>query len=305
MRTIGIVGLGRMGGNMARRLIDDDYEIVGFDASDTALADAAEDGVRTVSSASAVARQTDVVITSLPNPETVADVYCDEDGIIAGRPDIAIEMSTIDPDTTDAVAAVAAEADVRVIDAPVSGGPESSRAGALSVMVGAEQDDLPGEVQALFEALGKDVYYLGGVGDGHTVKLLNNMLSMGNMMLAMEAMALGAARGVDLAAVFEVISNSGGSSNQFEKRATRVLNRNFEPGFTVDFGKKDLGLALETAAATDFPLVATSLIHELFTEATAIGLGGEDMCAVVKLFERYTDAAVESPVEMDESYAGY
>lgn len=305
MGTIGIVGLGRMGGNMARRLIADGHDIVGFDVSETATTAAADHGVQIAESPRAVGESVEIVVTSLPDPATVETVYGAEDGIIAGGPSVTVEMSTIDPDTTELIASLGADEGVRVIDAPVSGGPEASREGTLSVMVGAERADVPDMVQDLLMALGKDVYYLGSVGDGHTVKLLNNMLSMGNMMLSMEAMALGAARGVDAARVFEVISNSGGSSNQFEKRAPRVLNRNFEPGFTVDFGRKDLGLALDTAESMTFPLVATSVIHELFTEASAMGVGQEDMGAVVKLFERYADTVVEAAEEMDETYAGY
>lgn len=305
MATIGIVGLGRMGGNMAQRLMTEEHEVVGFDVSEAATAAAADQGVHIVGSPRSVGESADIVVTSLPDPPTVETVYGGDDGIIAGDPPVAVEMSTIDPGTTEGIAALGRDSGVRVIDAPVSGGPEAARDGTLSVMVGAEQADVPGTAQDLFTALGKDVYYLGAVGDGHTVKLLNNMLSMGNLMLSMEAMALGAARGVDTARVFEVISNSGGSSNQFEKRAPRVLNRNFEPGFTVDFGRKDLGLALDTAESMTFPLVATSVIHELFTEAAAMGVGHEDMGAVVKLFERYADTVVEAAGEMDESYAGY
>lgn len=305
MAVIGIVGLGRMGGNMARCLLNNGFEIVGYDVSEAARQAAMDAGVRIGDSPAAVAADVEVVITSLPDPEIVDSVYRGEDGIIGGGPGVAIEMSTIDPDTTEAIAAAGNAVGVRVVDAPVSGGPEAAREGSLSVIAGATPDGIPETVKDVFGSLGKDVYYLGDVGDGHTVKLLNNMLSMGNTMLAMEAMALAAARGVDEARVFEVISNSGGSSNQFEKRTPRVLNRNFEPGFTVDFGRKDLGLALDTAEAMTFPLVATSVIHELFTEATAIGLGDEDIGAVVKLFERYADRVVEAEEEMDESYAGY
>lgn len=120
----------------------------------------------------------------------------------------------------------------------------------------------------------------------------------------MEAMVLGTAHGVDPRLLFEVISTSSGSSNQFEKRVPRVLNRNFEPTFTVDLSRKDLRLALATADEIDYPMSLASLVHAFYTEASAKGYSDEDACAVVKVFEENADVLVEAS-GVDETFEGY
>lgn len=306
--TVGIVGLGRMGGNMARRLLADGFEVVGTDVSDDALATFEGAGGTPLSSPAAVADASTVALTSLPDPETVEAVFDGSDGLLAGaRGDLTVlETSSIDPETMAAVAAAAREQEVDVLGAPVSGGPQASREGTLTVIVGGAQPVIEREpIDAVLEAIGSKVYHAGDVESAHTVKLLNNIVSMGNLALAMEAMALGAARGVDGEVVLEVLANAGGASNQLRKRGPRVLNRNFEPGFTVDLAAKDLGLAMETAMASDQPMALAGLVYERYLEASASGHGEEDAAAVVKLFEAAVDGRVEADREVDESFEGY
>lgn len=305
--TVGIVGLGRMGGNMARRLVDEGLDVIGTDLDSDSIAAFEEIGGESRPSTAAVARDSDVVVSSLPGPETVEAVYTAEDGLLAGgEGTVVLETSTIDPDTIASLAGRAADRGVDVLGAPVSGGPEASRDGTLTFMVGGDRSVFDREdVMTVLSALGRNVTYVGVVDAGHTLKLMNNVMSMGNLLLAMEAVSLGAARGVDGEVMLDVLSNAGGSSNQFEKRVPRVLNRNFDPGFTVDLGKKDLGLAIETGTEMDQPMVTASLVHRLFVEASAKGYGAEDAAAVVKLFEETTDAIVEADSHVDETFGGY
>lgn len=306
--TVGIVGLGRMGGNMAANLVESGFEVRGFDVREDALGDFEDVGGIACESVAAVAVASSTVLTSLPDPAAVEDVYLGVDGLLASAATgtVALETSTVDPGTTLAIADAADEHGVDVLGAPVSGGPGDSRDGTLTVMVGGSEAvfDRP-QVQTVLDALGETVYHTGEVDAGHTVKLVNNVLSMGNLLLAMEAVSLGSARGVDGEVLLEVLGSAGGASNQLEKRLPRVLNRNFEPGFTVEFARKDLGLARDAAEDVDRPLLVGSLVHSLFTEASAEGLGEEDACAVVKLFERYGDAVVEAESRVDETFEGY
>lgn len=305
--TVGVVGLGRMGANMARRLVDEGLDVIGTDLDGEAVAALEEAGGEGRPSPVAVARDSDVVVSSLPGPETVESVYTAEDGLLAGdEGTVILETSTIDPDTIASLAAKAADHGVDVLGAAVSGGPEVSRDGTLTFMVGGDRSVFDrADVTTVLSALGRNVTHAGGVDAGHTLKLMNNVMSMGNLLLAMEAVSLGAARGIDGEVMLDVLSNAGGSSNQFEKRVPRVLNRNFDPGFTVDLGKKDLGLAVETATEMDQPMVAASLVHRLFVEASAKGYGAEDAAAVVKLFEETTDVTVEADSHVDEAFGGY
>ncbi|WP_436348496.1 NAD(P)-dependent oxidoreductase [Natronorubrum sp. FCH18a] len=305
---VGVIGLGQMGGSIAVRLTEAGFSVTGYDESDETLTRLAEDGIEPGDSPAAVASAADLVITSLPTPSIVESVYLDADGIDDGasRSDgvIALEMSSIEPETTRRIAAES-EA-VELLDAPVSGGPTNCADGSLMAIVGGDETVFEGEtVQGVLESLSERIFYAGDVGSGHTVKLLNNVMSMGNLLLAMEVMSLGVAADVDGEVLYEILSNTGGASNQFRKRLPRVLNRNFEPGFTVDYARKDTGLALEMADNQDVPLALSGLVNQLYTKASAEGLGDEDCCSVVKLFEQSTGATVESESDVDETFTGY
>jgi 3-hydroxyisobutyrate dehydrogenase-like beta-hydroxyacid dehydrogenase len=295
-----------MGGSAASYLESEGFDVHGHDVSPAAREAAAEHGVTVGETAAAVSDEVDVVVTSLPTPDIVKDVYVGEDGILDGSGDslAAIEISTIDPDTTEQVASAAADAGVQFVDAPVSGGPEAASDGTLTMMLGGEEDvlDTP-PVEPVIDALANPAYYVGETGAGHTAKLLNNVMSMGNLMLAMEAVAMGVDRGLNGEHLLDVLSNASGSSNQFEKRLPRALNRNFEPGFAVERARKDIGLALEAADRSDHSMPVTSLIHQLYVRAVQEGYGEEDATAVAKLFEG--DTLIESAEQVDEYYEGY
>lgn len=306
--TVGVVGLGRMGGNMAHRLLEEGLDVIGADLDETAVDALEAAGGDGRSSPAVVAAESDVVVSSLPDPPTVEAVYTAEDGLLSGADGrtAILETSTIDPDTIESLAATAHSQDVEVLGAPVSGGPEDSREGTLTIMVGGDRSAFDREdVRAVLEALGRNVYHVGEVDAGHTLKLMNNVMSMGNLLLAMETASFGAERGVDGEVMFDVLCNAGGASNQFKKRVPRALNRNFEPGFPVDLGRKDLGLAIETATRMELPMQAASVVHRLFVAASARGYGDEDAAALVKLFEEYTDAIVEADSRIDETFEGY
>lgn len=304
--TVGVVGLGRMGGSVAARLVDEGFEVHGYDVARAAREAAVADGVVLADGVAAVAGAVDVVVTSLPTPGVVRDVYLGDDGILAAGDGTlaAIEMSTIDPDTTVAVATAATDAGVPFVDAPVSGGPEDAAAGTLTAMVGGDERVVESPpVAPVLDALTTAAFHVGDAGAGHTAKLLNNVMSMGNLLLAMEAVSLGVERGLDGERLLEALSNAGGSSNQFEKRLPRVLNRNFEPGFSVALARKDLGLALAAADGSAHSMPVTALIHQLYTRATEEGYGEEDAGAVAKLFEY--GARIEADEPVDESFEGY
>lgn len=306
-QTAGVIGLGRMGGNVAARLVEAGFEVRGYDVSADARAAASEDGVAMDDSPAAVAAGSDVVLTSLPAPDEVEGAYLGEDGVLAADVDglVGLELSTIDPGTTERVAAAADERGLALVDAPVSGGPEEAARGTLSAMLGGDAAVIESPpVPAVLDAIASESFHVGDVGAGHTAKLLNNVMSMGNLLLAMEAVSLGARRGLDGERLWEVLSRSGGSSNQFEKRMPRVLNRNFEPGFTVAFARKDLGLALAAADESDHSMPATALVHQLYTRAVQEGHADADVGGVARLFED-PDAPIQADGRVDESYEGY
>lgn len=285
--TIGVVGLGLMGGGMAARLVERGHAVSGYDPDPHARRRAAGAGVRVCGSVAAVSAA-DHVLTSLPTSELVREVWLGRDGLMAhARPGCClIEVSTIDPQTMRDLSAARRER-VAVVDAPVSGGPPQARAGTLTFIVGGTDTDVRRARPVLAELAGV-VHHAGPVGAGKVVKLINNVMSMTNTLVAAEAFALGAAAGVEPQRLYDILSVSGGSSAQFVKRFPDAIAGNFEPGFTMALGAKDLTLALDLARSTGSPVPMTAAARELYALAMNLGYATKDMVAFVDLFRRWS-----------------
>lgn len=290
---VGFIGLGVMGSRMAKTLARAGYALDVFDIDQGKIDALTAAGATAAGSSRAVAEKSDLVFTSLPWPATVREVYLGVGGVLEGaRPGtILIDTSTVDPETTRAVHAAAAARDVHYLDAPVSGGWREAETGALVVIVGGERGAFD-QAKAVLEVLGTTVHYAGPSGAGNIVKLVNNVMSMGNMLVAAEVFVLGVKAGMDARTLFEILRTSAGRSYHFEKRLPNILARNFEPGFTVDLARKDLGLAVDMARSHDVPVPATSLLHQLYNASSALGDGKNDFASIVKLFESWAGTEV-------------
>ena len=293
--TAGVVGLGKMGGNMAKHLLDEGFEVYGHDLQPEAREAFADYGGIVADSGRDIARQSDVTITSLPNSDIVKAVYTGEGGLAHESVDTTfLEMSTIAPPTTEVVADAIEKTPAEILDAPITGGPENSRDGTLTGLVGGKEAVFESEhAQDVLQALCAELHYAGSSGAGHAMKLLNNTMSMGNLLLAMETVALGARYGIDSERLWDILGNASATSVAFESRMPRVLERDFEAGFSVDFARKDVGLAVDMADSEDFPMVMGSLVHRLYTRASDEGFGEEDVGAVVKMFEQELEDRVD------------
>jgi 3-hydroxyisobutyrate dehydrogenase len=290
---VGFIGLGVMGSRMAATLARGGYGLDVFDLDPAKTRAVAEAGAAAAASARAVAERSDVVFTSLPWPATVREVYLGAGGVVeAARPGtILVDMSTVDPETTRSVHAAAAARGVHHLDAPVSGGYREAENGTLVIIVGGERDAFD-RAKPVLEVLGASVHHAGPSGAGNIVKLVNNVMSMGNMLVAAEVFVLGVKAGMDPTTLFEILRTSAGRSYHFERRLPNILARNFAPGFTVDLARKDLGLAVDMARSHDVPVPATSLLHQLYNASSALGDGPNDFAAIVKLFESWARTEV-------------
>jgi 3-hydroxyisobutyrate dehydrogenase-like beta-hydroxyacid dehydrogenase len=300
--TVGVVGLGRMGGNMARHLVDEGFDVVGHDVAADARESFSAHGGTVADGARAVAREGDVTITSLPNAAVVEAVYTGDDGLVADDVDTTfVEMSTVAPPTTATLAGAVADTPADVLDAPVTGGPEDSREGTLTGLVGGDRSLFESSAaRDVLDALCAEVHYAGDSGSGHAMKLLNNTMSMGNLLLAMETVVLGSRYGIDGERLWEVLGNASATSVAFESRMPRVLDREFEAGFTIDFARKDTGLTVEMADAEGYPMLLGGMVHRLYTRASDEGYGEEDVGAVVRMFEEAVgDRVGAEPVKDD------
>lgn len=295
MPRIGFVGLGTMGGPMARRLAGSGFQVTGFDVSAEASAKAREGGVALAASPAGAADGSDIVMSSLPDPATVRRVYLGADGVLskARRGMTFVDVSTTDPETWREVAAAAKSEGVDCLDAPVSGGPGEAGSGKLVFIVGGEPAVLD-RCRPVLGTLGGDIHHVGPLGSGQIVKLVNNVMSIANVAVAAEAMVLGVRAGMDPQRLFDILSTSGGRSFHFLKRFPNVLKGDFAPYFGIGLSRKDLSLALAMAAKLEMPMPVASAVRQVYEAAHAQGFGRLDMAGVTRLYEAWTGVTVRA-----------
>jgi 3-hydroxyisobutyrate dehydrogenase-like beta-hydroxyacid dehydrogenase len=290
---IGFVGLGAMGGAMAGHLVKSGYAVTGYDVSADRAETAALAGVTRAATPAEAAQAADVVLSSLPHPAAVREAYLGREGVLsrARAGTTLADLSTIDPDTWKDVARAASDRGLTCLDAPVSGGPAEAGSGKLVFLVGGDAEVLE-RCRPIFAALGSEIHHVGPLGSAQVVKIVNNVMSMGNVAVAAEAMVLGVKAGLDPQRLFDILSTSGGRSHHFLKRFPSVLAGDFAPRFSIALSRKDLGLATRLAESLGVPLLTTAIVRQVYEAAAAAGLDAQDMAAVTALFERWAGVEV-------------
>ena len=294
MADIGFIGLGNMGGPMAKNLVAAGHKVKGFDVGPLAVATAEAGGIASVDTAAAAARDVDVVFTMLPAGRHVSAVYLGEGGgegvVAAARPGtVMIDSSTIDVASARSVHAAAAEAGHLMVDAPVSGGVAGAEAGSLTMMVGGA-DAAFAAAKPYLEIVGGKVVHAGGAGNGQVAKVCNNMILGISMIAISEAFTLGEKLGLDPKVLFDISSTASGSCWAMLNHnpvpgvvETAAANRDYKPGFATSMMHKDLQLAQAAAqqagAATPLGAEAAAL-YTLFANA---GNADLDYSAIIKL----------------------
>ncbi|ETP70763.1 NAD(P)-dependent oxidoreductase [Planococcus glaciei] len=283
----GIIGLGNMGGRMAKRLLEQGVEVGVFDVNKEFVRSFVELGAEEAESPAELAEKFPYIITVLPNVFIVKETLTGENGLMKGmKPDsLLIEMTTSIPSVTKELNEMMKTKGFRIIDAPVSGGVKKAEDGSLSIMVGGEADDFE-EAKPLLSLLGQNIFHVGESGAGHTIKALNNMISATTLAATGEAMALGVKLGLDPNKMLDVINSSTGRSFSSDfKFPNQVLTRNFEVGFTLDLMVKDLKIAMSMAEEEKVPMFISSASFQLWKHAWSQGGGSEDHTAIVKYIE--------------------
>lgn len=281
---VGFVGLGIMGKPMARNLLRAGYPLVVHNRSRPAVDQLVAEGAVDGGSARGVAEQSDVVITMLPDTSDVERVTFGPDGLTEGfRPGaVLVDMSTISPVATRAMAARLQERGVRMLDAPVSGGQRGAEEGTLSIMVGGDAETVE-RVQPLFHVLGKNIVHVGPTGAGQVCKACNQLVVALGILAVSEALVLAQRSGVDPAKVRQALLGGFAASRVLEVHGQRMLEGNHEPGFRARLHHKDLRIALETGREAGAVLLATAVAHELLGALVARGQGDRDHSALVRL----------------------
>ena len=287
MVRVGYIGLGLMGKPMAFNLLRAGFPLVVHNRSRAKVDELAAAGAEPAHSPAGVAGRADVVITCLPKPPDVEQVYLGAGGVLeaARAGQVLIDMSTIDPDTHRRIAAAAAARGAGYLDAPVSGGTSGARDATLTIMVGGEARHLE-QARPVLEALGRTIYHVGPTGAGAVAKLVNNMVGAVNTLAAAEGLVLGVKAGLDPALLAEVVQASSGGSKAFALTAATAISGDFSPGFMIDLQAKDVRLAVDLGNQLGVRLLAGSLASATLTEAIGAGLGDRNSTAVILPLEQ-------------------
>lgn len=283
---IGFIGLGIMGSPMAANLLRAGHEVTGYDVVAASVERLLQAGGKPAPTIAEAVAGADVVITMLPDSPQVTEVVLGPGGVLesAVEGQLLIDMSSIAPETSIAVAAAALPLGVRVLDAPVSGGEAGAIEASLSIMVGG-----PSEVfeaaKPVLDLLGKTVVHVGPAGSGQTVKAANQLMVAGIIALVSEAIVLLEASGVDSTKGLEVLAGGLAGNTVLNRKASTMLAREFAPGFRIDLHHKDMGIALASARAAGVSLPVTGLVAQLVASARAQGYGSLDHSALLQVVE--------------------
>lgn len=292
MSKLGFIGLGIMGAPMAGHLIEAGHDVYLHSRSGVP-ASLTEAGGIGCASPREVAAAADIIFLMVPDTPHVELVLFAENGVSAGLSagKCVVDMSSISPLATKEFAAKINGLRCDYVDAPVSGGEVGAKAASLTIMVGGS-DDAFAKVRPYFELMGKNITHVGGVGDGQTCKVANQIIVALNIEAVSEALVFAAKAGADPSKVREALMGGFASSKILEIHGQRMIDRTFNPGFRIELHQKDLGLALANAREMGVSLPNTSTAQELFNACVAQGGAGWDHSAMVRALEMMANHVV-------------
>jgi len=288
--SVGFIGIGTMGREMVRNLLKAGHAVSAFDLTEAAVADVVTDGAVRAKNPMDAARDSDIVITMLPDTPHVEAVIYGEHGLLKSPPPgkLIVDMSTISPVAVRRIHADLQQAGVNFIDAPVSGGPLGARNAALSIMAGGEADAFA-RAEPFFRAMGTTITHVGASGAGQTVKLCNQLICGINIQAICEALALGRASGVELNLLRRVLLGGSAASWMLDKLGPSMIEGDVGAGFRIDLMLKDLRLVQEHAQALNVPLPGTALVTSQYVDARAHGEGANGNQALFRVYDRMSN----------------
>ena len=290
--TVGFVGLGTMGREMALNLLKAGFAVCAYDVRKEAIDDLVAQGATGAQSPADAARDADIVISMLPDTPQVEEIVYGEGGLLSALPRgrLLVDMSTISPVAVRRMHADLKAAGVAFLDAPVSGGPVGAKNASLSIMAGGDKEAFL-RAEPYFRAMGKTITHVGEAGAGQTVKLCNQLVCAINLQAICEALALGRASGVDLDQLRNVLLGGSAASWMLDKLGPAMIAGDASPGFRIDLMLKDLRLVQEQALSLSVPLPGTALVTSQYVEARAHGEGTNGNQALFRVYDRMTNQA--------------
>jgi 2-hydroxy-3-oxopropionate reductase len=290
--TVGFIGLGTMGREMALNLLKAGHPVRVYDVVEAAIANLVGHGAQPAASPADAGRDADIAISMLPDTPQVEDVIYGQGGLLASPPRgrLFVDMSTISPVASRRIHADLAATGVAAIDAPVSGGPIGAKNAGLSIMAGGDAAAFA-RAEPFFRAMGTTITHVGAAGAGQTVKLCNQLICGINIQAICEALALGRASGVDLEQLRNVLLGGSAASWMLDRLGPAMIAGDTGAGFRIDLMLKDLRLVQEQALSLSVPLPATALVTNQYVEARAHGEGTNGNQALFKVYDRMTNQA--------------
>lgn len=293
MSKIGFIGLGIMGRPMAGHLLDAGHELVTVKRTKPLASELADKGMRELDDPKAVAEQSEIIITIVPDTPDVEHVLFAEDGVVQGlqKGALVIDMSSIAPIPTQEFAKRIKDAGGDYVDAPVSGGEGGAINAALTIMVGASQEAFE-RAKPVLEVMGKTITLIGENGAGQTCKVANQIVVALTIEAVAEGLLFASKAGADVSKVRESLLGGLAQSKILDVHGERMIKRNFEPGFKVRLHQKDLNLALEGARTLDLALPGTANAQQLLQACAANGGADWDHSGILKALEKLADHEV-------------
>lgn len=297
MEKVGFIGLGIMGQSMARNILNAGFDLTVWNRTPAKMQPLLAAGAHPAGSPAELAAQVDMIVICVSDTPDVEQLILGEQGVLSGaRPGaLVIDHSTISPSVTKELAARLSEKGVHMLDAPVSGGSEGAARGTLAIMVGGEAEQFQ-RALPLMQAEGKTITHVGGHGDGQMVKLVNQILVVGNALAMSEALIFAQAGGLDLQKTLAAVSGGAAGSWMLSNRGPQILQRDWRPGFMIDLQQKDVRLVLRECDQLGIPSLMTSLVFNLYRILQAEGLGAEGNHALIKALERLSGVEIQ-PVQ--------
>ena len=294
-QTFGFVGVGRMGGLMSTRLLNDGHKVVVYDVSEEIVAALEKKGAQRGVSAADVASKAEVVFLSLPNPEIVQRAALDAGGVIEGsKVKRVVDFSTIGPRTAGIVAKALVARNIVYVDAPVSGGLKGAREGTLAVMVSCPKAVFS-EIEAILKTFGKPFHLGETAGQAQTMKLANNLLAAAAIALTSEAMVMGVKAGLNPKVMLDVINaGSGRNSASQDKFPKSILPGTFDFGFATGLSYKDVRLCIDEAEALGVPMVCGAAVRQMLAVTNAMYGPDSDFTSMCRVIETWAGVEVRA-----------
>jgi 3-hydroxyisobutyrate dehydrogenase-like beta-hydroxyacid dehydrogenase len=292
--SVGFIGVGNMGNPMAANVLKAGFPMTVFDHQSSAMENLIRDGAQAGASGRDVVERSEVVLTCLPASPDVEAAYLEAGGLVerAKPGTVLVDLSSVLPRTPRAIEPRARARGVHFLEAPVSGGVAGARAATLAIMVGGDPAVLD-RARPVLRAIGPNIFHVGPVGAGNTVKAINNMMACVNALAMMEGVAVGIKAGLDPMTIYEVVKASSGGSKALERIPVALVPRKFEPGFKVRLMNKDLETFTTIAKELHVPISFASEAQRYQQAAMAAGLADCDTSVVMTIIERL--AAIEAP----------